>query len=269
MQIIEIFCKIPRMIRLHHELHGTGSSLLVLISGHQTTIASWRSFWKPLTQKSRILLLDNRGMGLSPASKSGYAVSDMAADVVGLMDSLKMQDANIFGHSMGGAIAQAMAKNWPTRVKKLIIASSFTKFPVHATFQVKFMRDLIQDSPASQRVGAQIPWVFGETFLKQSERVKKEIELRMTFPRPNLENFDAQTAALLNFDSSTWLKDLSHKALIIGGDEDMYVPFRHSEELHKGIAHSSLIKMKGVGHNIPVEAPQELAENIETFLRRD
>lgn len=48
----------------------------------------------------------------------------MADDAIGLMDTLNIKRAHIFGHSLGGYIAQEIILNYPERVEKLILCST-------------------------------------------------------------------------------------------------------------------------------------------------
>lgn len=70
---------------------------------------------------------DLRGHGSSshPAGQQSYQPADMVEDLVGLMDALGWPSAVVVGHSMGGALAQAMAVTHPGRVEALVLASTF------------------------------------------------------------------------------------------------------------------------------------------------
>jgi pimeloyl-ACP methyl ester carboxylesterase len=72
-------------------------------------------------------LLKLRFLGIPPAST--YKLSDMARDVVGLLDFLKIKSAHLVGASMGGMIAQEMALSYPDRVRSLTSVMSSTGNP--------------------------------------------------------------------------------------------------------------------------------------------
>ena len=55
----------------------------------------------------------------------------MANDTAGLLDALGIPQAHVFGHSMGGFVAQAMALDYPQRIKKLILAATNFGGPNH------------------------------------------------------------------------------------------------------------------------------------------
>ena len=78
----------------------------------------------PLAQSLSIIFHDPRGCGRSVAAQQVYTIEQMAADIVALMDHLKIPAAHLLGHSMGGRIALCLTQNFPGRVKSLIMAAS-------------------------------------------------------------------------------------------------------------------------------------------------
>jgi 3-oxoadipate enol-lactonase len=72
-----------------------------------------------------VVVFDNRGVGKSDKPSGPYSMKLMAADVIGLMDHLHIQAANVLGLSMGGMIAQELAINYPHRILKLVLGCTF------------------------------------------------------------------------------------------------------------------------------------------------
>lgn len=256
------------MVKLHYELHGTGDRTIVLVSGYQTTIASWREFWRPLTKQYQVLVLDNRGAGKSPTTPIGFSVQDMAGDVTELIGTLGLHSVYLFGHSMGGAIAQAVAYHSPQLVKKLVLASSFTRFPARSMYQVSLMQQLVkQGCPLDDRVKIQLPWIFGSTFFQNSDQVDKEIATRIKLlPNSDLTGLEGQTHALISFDSSAWVGKIKIPTHVVVGEEDLFAPLSCSQELAQRIKGSFSVIQKA-GHNLPVEAPERLIQELSTFIK--
>src|SRR5437773_10941539 len=78
----------------------------------------------PLAESLNLIIHDPRGCGRSVAVQNVYTIEQMAADIVALMDHLKIPSAHLLGHSMGGRIALCLTQNYPGRVKSLIMAAS-------------------------------------------------------------------------------------------------------------------------------------------------
>ena len=72
----------------------------------------------------QVIAVDNRGAGRSDKPEMEYSMRLFADDTAGLIDALELPSAHILGYSMGGYIAQELALNYPTKVKRLILAST-------------------------------------------------------------------------------------------------------------------------------------------------
>src|ERR1041384_8097109 len=115
--------KLPTGIDLHYESHGTGEPLIFAPSTAYSGEV-WKPSQMPLASSLNVIFHDPRGCGRSVASQAVYTIEHMAADIVALMDHLKIPAAHLIGHSMGGRIALSLTQNFPGRVKSLIMAAS-------------------------------------------------------------------------------------------------------------------------------------------------
>jgi pimeloyl-ACP methyl ester carboxylesterase len=115
---------LPTGIDLYYEVHGQGEPL-VLIPATGFSAEVWQPYQVPgLSKDLRVIIFDQRGTGRSSTPKGVYAIEQMAADTVALLNHLGIEQAHILGHSMGGRIGLAMALDFPGRVKSLILAAS-------------------------------------------------------------------------------------------------------------------------------------------------
>ena len=100
-------------VELYYEIHGEGPPV-VLIHGLAGDCSAWAPQIKVLENDYRVIALDNRGAGRSSSPDYPYTTRHFADDTVGLMDALEIAEpAHVIGRSMGGAIAQEMAINYP------------------------------------------------------------------------------------------------------------------------------------------------------------
>ena len=74
-----------------------------------------------LCSDHRIIAPDQRGHGQTTQAKSGYDWPALAADVAGLMESLRINKATVLGHSWGGHVAASLAANYPDKVANLVM----------------------------------------------------------------------------------------------------------------------------------------------------
>jgi pimeloyl-ACP methyl ester carboxylesterase len=110
-------------IKMYYEIHGRGEPLLLImgLGGHSL---DWG--WiipQKLADRYEVILFDNRGAGRSDQPAGPFAIEQMARDTVGLMDTLGIDQAHVFGGSMGGMVALQMALDYPKRVDKLVLGA--------------------------------------------------------------------------------------------------------------------------------------------------
>ena len=114
-------------VELYYEEYGEGVPV-VLIHGLAGDCSAWKAQIASMEKNYRVLAFDNRGAGRSSAPDYPYTSSHFAADTIGLMDAVGITEpAHVIGRSMGGAIAQMMALDYPDRVRSLLITASFGK----------------------------------------------------------------------------------------------------------------------------------------------
>ena len=74
-----------------------------------------------LAARHRVFALDQRGHGDSDRPATGYAMHDLAADVVAFMDAQGIRRAAVVGHSMGSIVAREVARLAPARLSHLVL----------------------------------------------------------------------------------------------------------------------------------------------------
>ena len=108
--------------RLHYAEYGNpDGEPVVFLHGWPD---SWFSFSRvlPLLPESfRAVAIDQRGFGDSDRPESGYAIPEMGADVIAILDALKMERATLVGHSFGSFVARQAAIAQPERVAALVL----------------------------------------------------------------------------------------------------------------------------------------------------
>jgi non-heme chloroperoxidase len=107
--------------RLHYLDFGGRGEPVVLLAGLGNTAWIWSDFGVRLAREGfRVVALTRRAHGESAAPAGGYALDTLAADVIALMDSLGLRQANLIGHSVAGAELTRIAARYPDRVRRLV-----------------------------------------------------------------------------------------------------------------------------------------------------
>jgi len=86
---------------------------LILAHGFYANGRCWEPLVTDLAAEYDIVMYDARGHGRSDAPETGYGIGDRVADLVGLVESLSLDDPMLLGHSMGGSTAAWTAAMHP------------------------------------------------------------------------------------------------------------------------------------------------------------
>ncbi|KAL2060562.1 hypothetical protein VTL71DRAFT_9203 [Oculimacula yallundae] len=128
-------------IKIDWEVHGKGETKMVWIMGLGTVKSSWqrqtKKFGHDEGDKYSNLIYDNRGMGKSEKPFMRYSTSEMAKDLIELLDHLgwtEERQLHVSGVSMGGMIAQELAYLVPTRIASLNLISTACAIENTTTF---------------------------------------------------------------------------------------------------------------------------------------
>lgn len=105
---------------LHVRTGGQGPVVLCL-HGYGETGDMWASLAAALARKHRVIVPDLRGMGLSARPAGGYDKKTQARDMAGLLDSLKIEKADLVTHDIGNMVGYAFAAQFPARVARIAL----------------------------------------------------------------------------------------------------------------------------------------------------
>ena len=111
-------------LRLYYEIHGRGRPLVLLHGGLHTIGLSFGPLIGPLAAARQVIAVELQGHGHTADTDRPMTIDALASDVVSLLDQLGLAEADLFGFSLGGLVAYAVAFRAPGRVGKLIAASA-------------------------------------------------------------------------------------------------------------------------------------------------
>lgn len=105
---------------LHVRVGGSGPPV-VLLHGYGDTGDMWIPLAKDLARDHTVIVPDLRGMGLSARAESGFEKANEAEDIIGVMDAVHADHAEVVAHDIGNMVAYALAARHPDRVSKLVL----------------------------------------------------------------------------------------------------------------------------------------------------
>jgi len=252
---------------IYYELLGSGEPL-VLVEGWGYSSWMWYK-QRALASHMRLVVFDNRGVGLSDGLEHPYTMGEFAEDLRGLLDHLGLDMAYILGVSMGGMVALEFALRYPGRVKGLILCSTGPGRRGKPASQEVLA--IMFEPPAQdlrEWLRRKMSVAFSKRFLaERKEEFEEVVDLRLPWI-PEQTSLINQANAVAGFDALDRLRGVVCPTLIAAGTEDLVVPYENSLMLHSGIANSALHFFRGAGHLVFIECSEGFNRVVVDFVHR-
>jgi 3-oxoadipate enol-lactonase len=251
--------------RLAYEVRQGGDPARRVVLIH--SLAMDRDFWRPVVGHldAAVLLYDCRGHGASDKPAGPYSVELFARDLADLLDHVGWPSALVAGASMGGCIALAFATAYPARTRALGLIDTTAWYGPDAPAQWAERADKAAQSGLAALVGFQTTRWFGDDFrATHADLVKHSVDV---FLRNDVKAYVETCRMLGRADLRAALPRLAMPAAMIVGEEDYATPVAMAEVLHRGIAGSTLMVLRGARHLTPLEAPETIAAELDRLLQ--
>lgn len=207
-----------------------------------------------LRRDLQCIALDLAGHGRSP-EPSRTTITDNTADIVALMDTLSIKRTILIGHSMGGAIAQQLALDFPDRVAGLVLLGTAAKLKVSS----QIINGIINHTEATAQLIMNWMWADGvpEHYIEQG------IERLLDLPA---EVIQRDYIACNHFDVRDRLQEITVPVLVVAGSADKMVNPVWSEYLADNISNATYKVLADAGHMFPLEQPQQLVIILQQWM---
>jgi 3-oxoadipate enol-lactonase len=252
-------------IQIHYELSQEKDAPVVLLSH---SLASSMLMWQPqievLESHFRVLRYDMRGHGKSEATEGAYTMEQLADDVIGLLDALKLENVHFVGLSIGGMIGQCLALNYSDRLLSLSLCDTAAIIPEDAQplFEERIKR--ARDQGMEALVDETLERWFTQPYLKQNSPEVKRI--RNQILATPLAGFVGCSKAILGLNYVERLSEIKLPALIIVGEDDLGTPVAASRAIHQRIQNSKLVVLPSAAHLSNIEQADAFNSALLEFL---
>ena len=250
--------------RLRYTVQGEGPETVVLIHGFGGDLDNWLFNLDALAAGSTVMALDLPGHGPAPTPIPEPSVPGLARAVVEFMDALRVEAAHLVGHSLGGAIALALAETDPGRVRSVTLVC-----------------------PAG--LGTEINHGYIDGFVSSTSRRQLKPVLENLFADPGLVNrslvdgvlrykrLDGVTESLRTLAGGVFpdgvqgwvnpgmIAGLAAPVLVVWGAEDRIVPAAHAEAVTGG---ATVEIVPGAGHMVQMEAAPRVNALVTAHIAR-
>ncbi|MEZ5182104.1 MAG: alpha/beta fold hydrolase [Acidimicrobiales bacterium] len=213
---------------------------------------NWFQAFEPLSQHFRVLAIDHRGHGRGIRAWRRFRLADCADDAAALLDALGVDQAIAVGYSMGGPIAQLLWHRHPDKVRGLVFSATSNRF-VPGVRERLFFVTAASAAAGSTRLGqlaTRIPLAPWQRQIPEGVRARPDslsrwagAEMRRHDPRMVTEAL----AAVMSFDSRSWLNEVDVPTTIVVTTKDRAVPAQEQLRLLLAIPHAQ-VHLHDEGH---------------------
>jgi pimeloyl-ACP methyl ester carboxylesterase len=249
-------------LEMYYEIHGQGSGQpLVLLHGNLSTIGT--SFGKAipmLAATRRVIAVEQQGHGHTADIDRPFSTGQWAEDTIALLHRLKIEQADFFGYSSGGAVALEVALRRPDLVRKLVFAggTSYKRDGLYPELQ------FTGEPPSPDYLDGS---VFHQAYVKVAPRPEDWHRL--------VKKIAEMDAAIDEWPSET-IAALKPPILLVIGDSDIVRP-EHTMEMFRllgggvpgdlvGLPRSQLAVLPGTTHVMVPERAEWLGSMVLAFL---
>ena len=252
-------------VRLSYTDEGRGVPLL-FVHGFPLSRGAWQKQIDELRTDYRVIAPDLRGFGESEASAGTATMSQFADDLRALLQELATGPVVLVGHSMGGYVALAFARQYPKMVRGFVLVSTKAggDSPKAAAGR-RATAGKVKKEGVQVVIKAMAPKMLSPD--NHDRRLAEQVHEFMASAKPA-----GVIAALLGMaerpDATGQLSRISVPTLVIAGEDDALIPPAESRTLAQAIPGSQLNAVLHAGHLVAFEQPAEFNHVLQEWLNR-
>jgi 3-oxoadipate enol-lactonase len=250
-------------VELNYELGGRESAPVVAFTGSLgTNLTMWRPQSDRLGERFRTLRYDIRGHGASPAPSGPYAMDELGADLVALLDRLEIERASLCGLSIGGMISMWVAAHAPERVERLVLCCTSAQLgPPEAWHdRVAAVRSGGIEAIAD---GVLERWFTPGFAVEHPEVIERMRAQLIATPR---EGYIGCCEAIAAMDLTGDLPRVGAPTLVLAAEQDLATPPEHGRRIAGLIPGARFQTISPAAHIATIERPDVTTATILRFL---
>jgi 3-oxoadipate enol-lactonase len=252
-------------IELHYRIDGDrhGSAPWLVLSN---SLGSDMSMWTPqvvdLSKHFRVLRYDTRGHGHSEAPKGPYTIEQLSGDVLGLLDTLKVEHAHFCGVSMGGLTGVALAARHANRINRVVLANTAARIGSPEVWVPRAAR--ARNEGMTALAEAVLPRWFTAAFIAREPLVFGFI--RDVFVHTNKDGYASNCEAIDAADLRPEAPGIKAPALVISGTHDLAATPVQGRELAAAIPGARYVELDA-SHISNIEQADTFTKTVLDFLQ--
>lgn len=254
---------------LHFDLLGPADGAVICLAHALSADTSiWAEQVPPLLAAGwRVLRIDMRGHGCSSAGTgSAYSMTELAHDVIAVLDHLALQRVHFSGLSIGGMIGQTLALEHGHRLQSLMLCDTApaTIPGGKALWDERFAAILAARSVEPLAQATMERWLTN-TF--KSAHPRRWAEIRSVVATTSVEGYVGGGTAILHFDVRSQLPLINVPTLVVWGDEDPGTPPAGNAFIADHVPGAQRHSFRGARHVPMVEHPEDFSRVMLSWLQ--
>ncbi|WP_280455148.1 alpha/beta fold hydrolase [Nocardia brasiliensis] len=229
-------------VRLAYQTAGAGTPL-VLLAGQANNHHWWDGIRTDFETRYRTVTLDWRGTGDSDKPDEPYSTAGFAEDVVTVLDDLGIDQAAVYGTSMGGRVGQWLAARHPDRVRALVLGCTSPGGRHSVERGPDIRQSLIQPDATAARQ-ALLELMYTPQWLARTPGPFN------TLGDPEMPAYAKRRHLVASNKHNAWevLPQIRTPTLVVHGTEDRFNPVANAPLLAERIQHASMRLIPGARH---------------------
>jgi len=241
---------------------GEETSVVILSNSLGSTLAMWDGVVAAVATRHRVVRYDLRGHGASPTPPGPYAIADLGADLLDLLDRIGAPRASLVGSSIGGMASIWVAANAPERVDRLVLIGSAARLGPAQGWIDRSRRALLEGT-AGIAEAVTPRWVAADFAASHPDAMKV---FRAMFGVADPAGYAGCCMAIAGMDQTGDLDRITARTLVVVGSDDEATPRGLSEAIVEAVPGSRLAVIEGAAHLPSLDRPEEVATLIVSHL---
>lgn len=244
---------------------GAGHPVL-LLNGLGAGVEAWAWLEERLAEHVRTIAIELPGTGRSETPRVPLPISTLARIAATALEQRGCPQADVVGYSLGGIVAQQLARDEPSRVRRLVLAATgcgWGSVPGSLGALTLLSLPWRLHSPTLYR---QTQTLMGKADRAVLDRRPELSEARLRQPPP-IRGYTYQLAAGASWSSLTWLHEVRAPTLVVSGEHDELVPAANGVQLARLLPQSRLHILPDEGHLFMWDPESAAVPVVEDFLR--
>ena len=246
-----------------YSVEGEGPPL-VLIHGIGAARDTWRFLMPKLTQHFTVIRYDLRGHGVSPCPSTPFGLEELVADLERVRIRTGFETCHFAGHSLGGMIGPAYARQHPERVLSLGLLSTAAFRTEEDSKKVWSVVHAMESKGVPDVLETLIDRWYTDGFIANHQdivdrRLKQVVET-------DADVFLNVFRIYAGTEMAPWLHEVTAPSLVLTGENDGGCNPRLNREIHQTLPDSKLVILPDYKHSILLEAGGVVANHLVSFI---